>query len=113
MTMSVKASARKSLGEYKPLIVFPDGSTQIVEQADERQLQYSISERRYFRENKYARGTTYKNREDAINAAQIKIDMNLKEARERLVKFESNAPEHLREKLIASVKREILFWGGE
>lgn len=110
--MPVKASARKSLGEYKPLLVFADGSTKILEQAPERKLQYSRAESRYHIANKMARGMTYTTREEAIVAAEAHIADRIAEARERYEKFEATAPEHLKQNLLASVKREIELWGG-
>ena len=69
------ASARKSLGEYKPLIKFGDGRTQVVETNPDRMAVYTKHGR--VEGNRYARGATYTNRADAIAAAQKAIDEGL------------------------------------
>ncbi len=111
MAVNCKASARKSLGEFKPLIVYSDGSTEVCEKSPERSPQYIRGEG-MVAGKRYARGTTYTVKADAVAAAQAVIDARLAEAQARLADFEANAPEHLREKLCARVRNEIEAWGG-
>lgn len=98
--MKAQASARKSNGEYKPMIKVGSNTT-IVEQNPERfdkHTKFGV-----VKGDRYARGTTYSVRADAIAAAQRFIDARLAET---LVKFEKfGQPEKM--------KREITLWGGE
>ena len=70
--MKATASARKSNGEYKPLISFSGGRTEVVEQSSERAGVYT--KHGFIAGNRYARGSTYDNRADAIAAAQAEIN---------------------------------------
>ena len=76
------ASARKSLGEYKPLILIKDGSetirSQVVEKSSERFDRNTKSG--IILGNKYARGNTYSSKEEAILAAQSEIDFLFEQA---------------------------------
>lgn len=76
----MKASARKSLGEFKPLIVHDSGRTEVVGQRGraEHWVALTDSGETY----RAIRGVTFKAREDAIAYAQQHID-RLIEFRER------------------------------
>jgi len=70
------ASARKSLGEYKAVIVIKEGTktlrTQVVEKSPER---FDVNTKHGVVEgNRYARGTTHESREAAIEVAQREIN---------------------------------------
>lgn len=107
MTIAV-ASARKSLGEFKPLIVLGN-KTEVCESSPERCDRYT--ERGVIKGSRYARGTTYQTRGEAIAAAQLVIDARLADARERLARFSTmNNPQ--RDRGIAIVRNEIIMWGG-
>lgn len=110
---SATASARKSLGEYKPLIVYPDGSTEVCEQSPERadrHTKYGV-----IKGNRKARGTTYKTRAEAIAVAQAWIDARRAEAITRFAKysaFDKVDPEVLA-RTLSRIRQEIAMWGGE
>lgn len=76
------ASARKSLGEYKPLILIKDGSktirSQVIETSPERLDRNTKSG--IILGNKFARGNTYSTREEAILVAQAEIDFLFEQA---------------------------------
>lgn len=67
----MRASARKSLGEYKPLIVHKSGRTEVVGQRGhtERWVALTNSGETY----RARRGVTFKSREDAVAYAQRHI----------------------------------------
>ena len=109
MTAAI-ASARKSLGEYKPLIVYANGSTEVCEKSPERAGLHT--RQGYIPGKRMARGTTYANRAEAVVAAQAVIEARRQDAAARLAKYEVSAPEHLREKICADVRRELETWGG-
>ncbi len=76
----MKASARKSYGEYKPVIIYDNGRTEIcgkkgyvVQEQAQTQFGYS-SERTIFQ-----RGKTFKERQDAVDYAQAVIDRRQRE----------------------------------
>ena len=75
-SLKAVASARKSLGEYKPLILIKDGTktirSQVVEKSVERFDRHTKNG--IIPGNQYARGNTYSSREEAILAAQSEID---------------------------------------
>ena len=98
------ASARKSLGEYKPLIKV-GGRTEVVEQNPDRFARNTRGG--MVQGNRYARGTTYSNRGDAIAAAQRMIDSRLADAIARHADFTVNQPNYRGQCI-----REILVWGG-
>ena len=102
------ATARKSLGEFKPLIRYDDGSTEVCEKSPERAGQHTKVG--YVPGNRMAHGPTYATREEAIVAAQATINARLSDAKNRLAEYEMNAPLHLREKICADVRREVEFW---
>lgn len=72
----VKASARKSYGSYKPLLVFPDGRTEV--QGQRSETRYRVSDgRNYDPRTAYThneRGKTFSERADAIAYAKRCID---------------------------------------
>ena len=98
------ASARKSLGEYKPLIKV-GGRTEVIEQNPDRFARNTRDG--MVTPNRYARGTTYASRDDAIAAAQQVIDLRLAAAIARHADFTANQPNY-RGQCIG----EILIWGG-
>jgi hypothetical protein len=105
MMASVKASARKSLGEYKPLIVYPNGKTEVCEQSPERATVHTKAG--VIRGNRMARGTTYNTRDEAITAAQTVINNRREEALARAAKFAD------RESFVKRVLQEARLWGYE
>lgn len=107
--MSVKASARKSLGEYKPLIVYPNGRTEVVEQSPDRFDRNT--KRGMIKGNRMARGNTYTTREDAIAAAQEMIDFRRDEAIRRYYNMKNGPTERVRNGADMIIK-EIELWGG-
>lgn len=101
------ASSRKSLGEYKPLIRYSNGKTEVCEKSPERAPTWQGSQ--MIRGNRYARGTTYKTKEEAIQVAQKIIDIRREDAEARLSKaIEFCRPEHHLE----YIRREIKIWQG-
>lgn len=105
--MKAVASARKSKGEYKPIIKYPNGKTEVVEQNPERFTKYTPKGE--IPGNKYARGNTYTTREEAINAAQNAIDMRLAEAKKRHAKFSEKQKEKSKDR----IQQELALWGEE
>jgi len=108
MNVTAKASARKSLGEYKPLISYSNGQTEVCEKSPERfdkHTKYGI-----VKGNRYARGNTYPTREEAILVAQTIIDMRKEDALRRVEKM-SNIPGL--EKGVERAKQEARRWGWE
>lgn len=77
------ASARKSLGEYKPLIKYPNGRTEVCEQSSERRDTGDVRAGGT-KGNRMARGTVYATRAEAVAAAQALIDLRLDDARKQL-----------------------------
>ncbi|WP_292486517.1 hypothetical protein [Methanohalobium sp.] len=76
--LKASANARKSKGEYKPLIVFTDDQrvsfkkTEVVETSEKR---IGVNTKNGFvAGDRYARGTTYKTRKEAVQAAQAEIN---------------------------------------
>lgn len=103
--MGAKASARKSLGEYKPLIVYPNGSTEVCEKSPERSdrhTKYGV-----IKGNKKARGTTYTTKEEAVAAAQKCLDLRLEDAYARYAKYEKMG------KPTDKIQAEIDLWSGK
>ncbi len=100
------ASARKSKNEYKPIIVYPNGKTEVVEQNPERFGHYTKNG--YIPGNKYARGNTYESKEDAIKAAQNLIDYRLQETINRFNKFSDQQKEKSKNEFESQLK----LWGG-
>ena len=111
MTTNVIASARKSKGEYKPMIKWPSGRTEIVEQAEERRPIYNPETGTYHRADKYARGTTYANRSEAIAAAQAEIDHRPAETTKRRDEFAKSPNERIRTEGVERVEREMRLFG--
>jgi hypothetical protein len=103
---AAKASARKSLGEFKPLIVYPDGKTEVCEQSPDRQERYT--KQGIVRGNRLARGNTYLTKEEAVEAAQIVIDIRREDALRR-VKEWSVIPG--RESGVEHSRKESILWG--
>lgn len=101
-----KASARKSLGEFKPLIVYPCGKTEVCEQSPERQERYTKNGP--VKGNRLARGNTYLTREEAVEAAQQVIDIRREHALRRLNEW-SVIPG--RESGVERVRKEAITWG--
>lgn len=100
------ASARKSLGEYKPLIVYPGGKTEVCEQSPERR-DYNTKQG-MVRGNKMARGKTYATREEAIAVAQEWIEMRREDALRRATEW-ATIPG--REQGVARALAEARLWG--
>lgn len=68
----MKASARKSLGEYKPLIVHDSGRTEVVGKRGHTEYWIALT---YSGETYRAhRGVTFPSRKEAIDYAQKHID---------------------------------------
>jgi hypothetical protein len=101
-----KASARKSLGEYKPLIVYPDGRTEVCEQSPERHDRNT--KRGIVKGNRMARGVAYSSKEEAIQAAQDVIDVRRADAIRRIQEW-SGIPG--RESAVERVRKEAEMWG--
>jgi hypothetical protein len=101
-----KASARKSLGEYKPLIVYPCGRTEVCEQSPDRHDRNT--KRGVIKGNKMARGTTYSTRDEAVAAAQEWIDMRREDALDRSANW-SKIPG--REAGVKRAQDEARLWG--
>jgi hypothetical protein len=112
ITLAV-ASARKSLGEYKPLIEYRQGSrilrTEVCEKSPERSAHYVRGEG-MVGGNRMARGTTYKLREDAVAVAQAWIDARREEALARYQDFLNHPAERIRD-VAWKVLREAQCWG--
>jgi len=92
----MKSSARKSLGEYKPVIVHGGGRTEVVGQRGhtEHWQAFTNCGETY----RAVRGVTFKDREDAVAYAQKHIDRliefrdrKVKEREERLARYASQA----------------------
>lgn len=71
----MKATARKSYGEYKPIIVFDSGRTEICGKNgrvvhEQAQTQFGYSSSRTI----YQRGVTFRVRQDAVDYAQVVIE---------------------------------------
>ena len=94
-----KASARKSLGEYKPLIVYPNGKTEVCEQSPERSDRNT--KQGIVPGNRMARGKTYATKEEATAVAQAWIDARRDDAI-------ASYNKHKTERLVP----EIELWGG-
>lgn len=111
--LNVVASARKSLGEYKPLLRYSDGSTEVCEKSPERSPQYVRGEG-MIAGKRYARGTTYATKIEAVTAAQAVIDARKDEAVERYTKHfaMTQVPAEMRERMLARNRNEIATWGG-
>jgi hypothetical protein len=106
MNQSAKASARKSLGEYKPLIIYPNGSTEVCEKSPERNDRNTKAG--LVKGNRLARGKTYTTKEEAVEAAQNVIDIRRQDALSRIEKWsgingKENGVEHAR--------KEAILWG--
>lgn len=102
MTNHVIASARKSKGQYKPIVLFPCGRTLVVEQSPER---FGRNTRTgYIEGQRFARGVTYASREEAIEAAEKYIAWQLAEA-----------IAHRDRKTIPRVQDQanVILWGGK
>ena len=102
--MVAVASARKSLGAYKPIIKVA-GRSEVVEQNPDRFARNTRDG--MVTPNSFARGTTYASRDDAVAAAQRMIDSRLADAMARHADFTANRPAYK-----GQIVREILTWGG-
>ena len=111
MIHAAQASARKSNGEYKPLVKFPGNSIRkslVVEQSPERRAHHNGHE--WVPGNKYARGNVYASREEAVAAAQRYIDLQLQRAvdnRTRQIELYGETGRHLK-----FANAEVALWGG-
>lgn len=105
-----RASARKSLGEWKPLIVYSNGSTEVCLKSPERQDRHT--RRGVVAGNRHARGTTFPQRNEAVAAAQEVIDARRDEAIDRMRSFLASPNPEARRKGIERVADEIRIWGG-
>ncbi|CEG08748.1 hypothetical protein BN961_02166 [Afipia felis] len=85
-----KASARKSFGEYKAVIVYPNGRTEILGKC-ERPLIWRGKEALPGGLTHFVRGKTFANREDAIARAQREIDGLFANHTAAVAKFNSHA----------------------
>lgn len=104
MTNVAVATARKSLGVYKPVIAV-GARTEVVEQSPDRFARNTRDG--MVTPNSFARGTTYASRDDAVAAAQRMIDSRLADAVARHADFTANRPAYR-----GQIIREILIWGG-
>jgi len=107
---AAKASARKSLGEYKPLIVYPNGKTEVCEKSPERANHYTA--KGMIKGNRYARGKTYADRAEAIAAAQDVIDYRREATEAEYRKWAQSDNEKVR----ASAHRKLAearLWGSK
>lgn len=105
--VSVTASARKSLGEYKPLLVYPNGKTEVCEQSAERFDRNT--KKGMVNGNRMARGNTYASRQDAIEAAQKVIDTRRVDAETMYEKFmKNNKVDGAKRK-----REEAILWGSK
>lgn len=107
---AAKASARKSLGEYKPLIVYPDGRTKVCEQSPDRAARNTP--KGIVQGNRYARGKTYATRAEAIAAAQDVIDYRREATEAEYRKWAQSDNEKVR----ASAHRKLAeaqLWGSK
>jgi hypothetical protein len=102
----VKASARKSLGEYKPLIVYPSGKTEVCEKSPDRFDRHT--KHGVIKGNRMARGNTYETKEEAIAAAQHVIDIRRNDALRRIELY-SKYPE--RQDSVRRIIEEAKLWG--
>ncbi len=68
----MKASARKSLGEYKPLIVHRSGRTEVVGQRGHTEHWQALTN--CGETYRARRGVVFKDRKDAVDYAQRHID---------------------------------------
>lgn len=83
----MKASARKSLGEFKPLIVHASGRTEVVGQRGNTEHWVALTNSG---ETYHARrGVTFKTREEAIEYAQRRIDRLNEFAAKRRAEYEA------------------------
>lgn len=103
---AAKASARKSLGDFKPLIVYPGGKTEVCEQPPERFDRHTKNG--VIPGQRMARGTTYKTREEAVAVAQAWIDLRRADAERRIAEW-SLIPG--REDSVRRVRLEAQLWG--
>ena len=109
--MTATASARKTNGEYKPLVKFPGNSRRkslVVEQSPERRDFHNGHE--WVPGNKYARGNVYASREEAVAAAQRYIDQQLQRAiadRARQIELYGGMGRHLK-----WADATVALWGG-
>jgi len=108
MQKSAKASARKSLSEYKPLIVYPNGQTEVCEKSPERSDRHT--KKGVVKGNRMARGNTYLNKEDAIASAQNIINIRRQDALRRYNEW-STIPG--RESGAERALQEAILWGAE
>ena len=105
MKTAAVASARKSLGEFKPVIVYPTGKTEVCEQSPDRFTRHT--KQGIIPRNRMARGNTYATREEAIAAAQEIIDIRREHALDRLTKYSAHPD------AVARITIEARLWGYE
>lgn len=106
--MKARANARKSLGEYKPVIQFIENGRVKRTQVCEQGLEFRYTPDGPECINRFARGATYKNRNDAIAAAQWQIDARLARVLETMDKqVRAGHPERAKR-----FEGEIICWGG-
>lgn len=89
----MKPSARKSFGEYKPMIRHTDGRTEICGQRS-RTFQIQAETKFYSGPSevtKHYRGATFKTRAEAVAFAQRDIDFRIGRQREAVAKWEARA----------------------
>lgn len=83
----MKASARKSLGEFKPLIIHASGRTEVVGQRGHTEHWIALTNGG---ETYHARrGVTFKTREEAVAYAQARIDRLTEFAAKRRAEYEA------------------------
>lgn len=115
---TVTASARKSQGEYKPVIVHTSGRTEVLQQATVKPYSRTLDGKRrlYTAE---ARGTTYATREEALAVAQAHIDRCLADALKRRAAAKARREEAVARGInmdhlpLTPYDREVAVWGGE
>lgn len=96
----MKASARKSYGEYKPLIVHPSGRTEVVGQRGHLER---IQPQTKFYDGPLEvwhahRGVTFKSREEAVRYAQQHIDRLIENRARKLAEYEARQKRYAEQK---------------
>ena len=85
-TPGPKASARKSCGEYKAVVIHPDGRTEILGKR-ERPLIWRGREALPGGPTHFVRGKTFATRDEAVTFAQRTIDLRAQKNAEYMAQF--------------------------
>lgn len=102
--ITLKASARKSKGKFKPLLEDSNGKTRVLEQSPERFDRYT--KHGVILGNLFARGAVYSTRAEAVAAAQRYMDRCFDDAYTRYLKAKNLGRNT---KYIAA---ELVMWAG-